>query len=129
MAEETQDANAGDPGDGPLVSEQEWAEFERSFTKESTKTAVYKEPSARQRLLTEKWKKEPPQDTDWRTDAARADGARADYWSKPRGRRDGEFRDLTPAGRRRRRWTRNLAWVLLAVLVTTAIMGLPNLFS
>ncbi|MBW8803867.1 MAG: hypothetical protein AUG49_11195 [Catenulispora sp. 13_1_20CM_3_70_7] len=122
----TENGNAGDPGEGPLLSDEEWADFERSFTKESTKTAAHKEPSARQRALTEKWKKEQPKDTGWRTDGS---AAREDFWSRPRGRGDGEFRDLTPAGRRRRRWTRNVAWVLLAVLITMAIMGLPNLFS
>jgi len=119
----TENGNVGDPGEGPLLSDEQWADLERSFTKESTKTAAHKEPSARQRALTEKWKRQQPQNTDWRTD-----GTPADAWSKPRGRWDGEFRDLTPAGRRRRIWTRNVAWVVLAVVITTAVIGLPRLF-
>lgn len=121
---ETENGNADDPGEGPLVSEEEWADFERSFTKESTKTAAYKEPSARQRALAEKWKREQPKDTGWRTD-----GTPAGSWPKPGSGRGGEFRVRTPAGRRRRTWTRNVAWVLLAVLVTMAVIGLPNLLS
>jgi hypothetical protein len=111
------DKNAGDSAEGPILSDEEWAEFERSFTKESTKSAAYKEPSARQRELTEKWKKDQPKDTGWRTD-----GARADLSSKP-----GGYRAST--GKRRRPWLRNLVWVLVALLVTAAIIGGPELFS
>jgi hypothetical protein len=118
---EKKDQNADDPGDASMLSDEEWAQFERSFTRDSAKTATYKEPSARQRELTEKWKKERPRDTGWRTD-----GAPADLSAAPAGDR------RTPVGygtERRRRWRRNVAWVVLAALVTSAIIGVPRLFS
>lgn len=116
--------NADDPGDVPILSDQEWAEFERSFTKESTKTAPFKEPSARQRALAEKWKRGRPQDTAWRNDGVPAD-------------HDDDHPDPAPQDRapvgygteRRRRWRRNVAWVVLAALITSAIIGVPRLFS
>jgi hypothetical protein len=116
--------NADDAGDAPILSEQEWAEFERSFTKESTKTAVFKEPSARQRALVEKWKRQRPQEPGWRRDGVPADHS-DDHPAPPRDPRP-------PAGygtERRRRWRRNVAWVVLAALVTSAIIGVPRLFS
>ena len=120
MAEEKHQ-DAEEPGDAPILSEQEWDEFERSFTKESTKTAVYKEPSARQRALSEKWKRQRPQDTAWR-----GDGVPADLDDAP-------FREpRSPVGygtERRRRWRRNVAWVVLAALITSAVIGVPRLFS
>lgn len=115
------DKNAGDAAEGPILSDEEWAEFERSFTKESTKSAAYKEPSARQRELTEKWKKEQPKDTGWRTD-----GPRGDLNPKAAGGSGGSG---ASAGRRRRPWARNLVWVLVALLVTSAIVAGPKLFS
>ena len=109
-------ANKDDVGGGSL-SDEEWAEFEKQFTKEATKTAAYKEPSARQRELTAKWKKEPPEETGWRTDGPRAPLTPA----KP---------NLTvlPGGKRRRVWRRNLAWVVLAAIVTGLVIGLPKVF-
>ncbi|NUR58580.1 MAG: hypothetical protein HOV87_07805 [Catenulispora sp.] len=101
----------------PSLSEDEWAEFERSFTKESTKTAAYKEPSARQRELTEKWKKEAPKDTGWRNYSPRDEPRAAGGTSS------------SVAVRRRRTWRRNIAWILVAVLVTGAIIGGPKLFK
>lgn len=115
------DKSADDPAEGPLLSDEEWAELERSFTKESTKSAAYKEPSARQRELTEKWKKEQPKDTGWRTD-----GPRTELSPKPGGGSGGSW---TSTGKRRRPWVRNLVWVLIALLVTSAIIGGPKLFS
>ncbi|MFD0631617.1 hypothetical protein ACFQ9X_08250 [Catenulispora yoronensis] len=112
---------AGDPGDEPLLSDQEWADLERSFTKESTKSAAYKEPSARQRELTEKWKKDEPKDTGWRTD-----GPPADLSPKPGG---GGPKSAPRPVRHRRPWLRNLVWALVAALVTVAIIGGPKLFS
>jgi len=116
------DSAVDDPGEESVLSEQEWAEFERSFTKESTKSAAYKEPSARQRELTEKWKKEQPTETGWRTD-----GPRTDRGARSAGRFSGGGK--AGYGKRRRPWLRNLTWVLVAVLVTTAIIGGPKLFS
>lgn len=123
--------NADDPAEGPILSEEEWAEFERSFTKESTKSASYKEPSARQRELTEKWKKEQPKDTGWRTD-----GTRANLSPKAggggvggTGGAGGTGGSWTATRKRRRPWVRNLVWVLVALLVTFAILGGPSLFS
>lgn len=110
---------AKDKDEVPNFSDEEWAEFERSFTAESAKSASYKEPSARQRELTARWKREPPKDTGWRTDGPAPD-------SRPR--------ELYPpaasAGPRPKPvWKRNLAWVLVAILVTGAAVGLPSLFS
>ncbi|MBS2553313.1 hypothetical protein KGQ19_41310 [Catenulispora sp. NL8] len=116
------DKNVGDSGEGPILSEQGWAEFERSFTKESAKSAAYKEPSARQRELAGKWKKDQPKDTGWRTD-----GARADLSPNPAGGGSGE--SGASDGKRRRPWARSLAGVLVALLVTAAIIGGPKLFS
>jgi hypothetical protein len=113
--------NADDPGDAPTLSDAEWAEFERSFTKESTKTAAFKEPSARQRALTEKWKRQRPQDSAWR-----ADGVPADLSDAPVRDHGGPVDYGTG---RRRRWRRNVAWVVLAALITSAIIGVPRLFS
>jgi hypothetical protein len=116
--------NADNAGDAPILSEQEWAEFERSFTKESTKTAPFKEPSARQRALSEKWKRQRPQDTAWRHDGVPAD--HHDDHPEP------DPPKRTPVGygtERRRRWRRNVAWVVLAALITSAIIGVPRLFS
>ena len=115
--------NADDSGDAPILSEAEWAEFERSFTKESTKTAPYREPSARQRELAEKWKRTHPRETGWRTD-----GRPSDLDAVPVPPRDRS----APVGygtERRRRWRRNVAWVVLAALITSAIIGVPRLFS
>ena len=120
MAED-KNQNGEDPGDAPILSEQEWAEFERSFTKESTKTATFKEPSARQRELSEKWRRQRPYDGGWRTDGTPTDLSRVPV--RDRG---------TPVAygtSRRRRWRRNVAWVVLAALVTSAIIGVPRLFS
>ena len=122
MAED-KNQNAENPGDVPILSEQEWAEFERSFTKESTKTATFKEPSARQRELSEKWKRQRPRDGGWRTDGTPTDLADHPVPARDRG---------APIGygtERRRRWRRNVAWVVLAALVTSAIIGVPRLFS
>ncbi|MBS2539604.1 hypothetical protein KGQ20_43370, partial [Catenulispora sp. NF23] len=83
---------------------------------------AYKEPSARQRELAGKWKKDQPKDTGWRTD-----GARADLSPNPAGGGSGESR--ASAGKRRRPWARSLAGVLVALLVTAAIIGGPKLFS
>lgn len=116
------DKSAGDAGDGPIFSDEDWAEFERSFTKESTKSAAYKEPSARQRELTEKWKKERPTDTGWRTD-----GPRVDLRPKPAGGGSGGSRAST--GERRRPWLRKLLWTAVALLVTIVAIGGPKLFS
>ncbi|NUP53988.1 MAG: hypothetical protein HOW97_42720 [Catenulispora sp.] len=113
--------NSDGSGEEPIISEEEWAEFERSFTKESTKTAAYKEPSARQRELTEKWKRERPQDTGWRTD-----GPRADLIARAAG---GTGPGASAPGRRRRPWLRNLIWVVVAILVTVAIVGGAQLLS
>lgn len=113
-----------DDSDAPILSEQEWAEFERSFTKESTKTATFREPSARQRELSEKWRRTHPRDTGWRTDGTPPAGLDvAPVPAEDRG---------TPAGygtERRRRWRRNVAWVILAALITSAVIGVPRLFS
>jgi hypothetical protein len=120
---EDKNQNAEDPGDAPILSEQEWADFERSFTKESTKTATFKEPSARQRELSEKWKRQGPRDGGWRADGTPTD--LADHPVPPREK-------SAPIGygtSRRRRWRRNVAWVVLAALVTSAIIGVPRLFS
>lgn len=122
MAED-KNQNAEDPGDAPILSEQEWAEFERSFTKESTKTATFKEPSARQRELSEKWKRQRPQDGGWRTD-----GTPTDLADHPVPVRD-KSAPIDYGTGRRRRWRRNVAWVVLAALVTSAIIGVPRLFS
>lgn len=119
------DKSAGDSGEGPVLSEEEWAEFERSFTKESTKSAAYKEPSARQRELTEKWKKEQPKDAGWRTDGARADLNPRSAGGSGRSAGSGSF----SGGKRRRPWVRNLVWALVALLATTVIIGGPKLFS
>ena len=122
MAEEKHQ-NADGAGDAPILSEQEWAEFERSFTKESTRTAIYKEPSARQRELSEKWRRQRPNDGGWRTA-----GTPTDLSVLPaRGRDKDEPVDYGTS--RRRRWRRNVAWVVLAALVTSAIIGVPRLFS
>ncbi|GAA1978157.1 hypothetical protein [Catenulispora subtropica] len=109
-----------DPGEGPILSDEEWAEFERSFTKESTKSAAYKEPSARQRELTERWKREQPKDTGWRTDGPTQDRRPYPVGGRP---------VATVPARRRRPWVRNLVWVLVAMLVTSAVIGGPKLFS
>ena len=110
---------AEDKDDVPRLSDEEWADFERRFTEESAKSASYKEPSARQRELTSKWKKEPPKDTGWRTDG----GGSPD--TRPREL----FPPAAPAGpRRRSAWKRNLAWVLVALLVIGAAIGVPALF-
>lgn len=116
------DKNVGDSAEGPILSDEEWAEFERSFTKESAKSAAYKEPSARQRELTEKWKKDQPKDTGWRTDGPRAD-------LSPKAGGGGSGGSAASAGKRRRPWVRNLLWVLVAALVTSVIIGGPKLFS
>lgn len=116
--------NADNPGDVPILSDQEWAEFERSFTKESTRTAPFKEPSARQRALAERWKRQGPQDIAWRNDGVPAD--HEDDHPEP------VLQDRAPVGygtERRRRWRRNVAWVVLAALITSAIIGVPRLFS
>jgi hypothetical protein len=121
--DKNQDQNTGDAGDVPILSEEEWAEFERSFTKESTKTATFKEPSARQRELAEKWKRQRPLDGGWRTDGTPTDLVEVPVPQRDRG---------APIGygsSRRRRWRRNVAWVVLAALVTSAIIGVPRLFS
>ena len=112
-----------DPGDAPILSEQEWTDFERSFTKESTKTAPYKEPSARQRELSEKWRRQRPHDGGWRTD-----GTPTDLSEVPAPARD-KGAPIDYGTSRRRRWRRNVAWVVLAALVTSAIIGVPRLFS
>ena len=122
MAED-KNQNAEDPGDTPILSEQEWAEFERSFTKESTKTATFKEPSARQRELSEKWKRQGPRDGGWRTD-----GTPTDLADHPVPPRNGGV-PIDYGTDRRRRWRRNVAWVVLAALITSAIIGVPRLFS
>jgi hypothetical protein len=110
---------AKDKDEVPDFSDEEWAEFERRFTAESAKSASYKEPSARQRELTAKWKKEPPKDTGWRTDGPGPD---------PRPRE--LYPPAASAGPRPKPvWKRNLAWVLVAILVTGAAVGLPSLFS
>lgn len=109
---------AEDKDDVPRLSDEEWAEFERRFTEESAKSASYKEPSARQRELTSRWKKEPPKDTGWRTDGVGSD-------TRPREL----FPPAAPAGPRHKpAWKRNLAWVLVALLVVGAAMGVPALF-
>ncbi|MEY9894611.1 hypothetical protein ABIA35_008175 [Catenulispora sp. MAP12-49] len=124
MAEDkNQDQNAEDPGDAPIFSAQEWEEFERSFTKESTKAATFKEPSARQRELSEKWKRQGPRDGGWRTDGTPTDLADAPAPVRERGA------PVDYGTGRRRRWRRNVAWVVLAALVTSAIIGVPRLFS
>ncbi|ACU76092.1 hypothetical protein Caci_7263 [Catenulispora acidiphila DSM 44928] len=122
MAED-KNQNAENPSDAPILSEQEWAEFERSFTKESTKTATFKEPSARQRELSEKWKRQRPHDGGWR-----ADGTPTDLADAPAPVRD-KSAPIDYGTGRRRRWRRNVAWVVLAALVTSAIIGVPRLFS
>lgn len=122
MAED-KNQNAEDPGDAPILSEQEWADFERSFTKESTKTAAFKEPSARQRELSEKWKRQGPRDGGWRTDGTPTD--LADHPVPPREK----GAPIDYGNGRRRRWRRNVAWVVLAALITSAIIGVPRLFS
>ena len=122
MAED-KNQNADDAGDAPVLSEQEWAEFERSFTKESTKTATFKEPSARQRELSEKWKRQGPRDGGWRTDGTPTD--LADHPVPPREK----GASIDYGNGRRRRWRRNVAWVVLAALITSAIIGVPRLFS
>lgn len=111
--------SAGDAGEEPILSDEEWAEFERSFTKESAKSATYKEPSARQRELTEKWKREKPNDAGWRTD-----GPQAGLSPKRGGRGSGGS-----TAKRRRPWLRNLIWATVALLVTTAVIGGPKVFS
>ncbi|MEY9886474.1 hypothetical protein ABIA31_000100 [Catenulispora sp. MAP5-51] len=121
------DKSSGGSGEGSSLSDEEWAEFERSFTKDSTKSAAYKEPSARQRELTEKWKKDQPKDTGWRTD-----GARADLSPKPgggSGGSGGSGASGASTGRRRRPWIRNLAWALVALVVTVVAIGGPKMFS
>jgi hypothetical protein len=111
---------AKDKDEVPGLSDEEWAEFERSFTTESTETASYKEPSARQRELTARWKKEPPKDTGWRTDGPNAD-------LRPRDR-VGSVVETAPV-RKRARWKRPLVWVLIVLLIIGAIAGLPALFT
>lgn len=122
MAED-KNQNTEDPGDAPILSEQEWADFERSFTKESTKTATFKEPSARQRELSEKWKRQGPRDGGWRPD-----GTPTDLADHPVPPREKSF-PVDYGNGRRRRWRRNVAWVVLAALITSAIIGVPRLFS
>jgi hypothetical protein len=120
---EDKNQNRDDPGEAPILSEREWVEFERSFTKESTKTATFKEPSARQRELSEKWRRQRPQDGGWRTDGTPTDLSRVPAPVR-------EKSAPTDYGTsRRRRWRRNVAWVVLAALVTSAIIGVPRLFS
>jgi hypothetical protein len=111
-----------DPGEGPVLSDEEWSEFERSFTKESARSAEYKEPSARQRELTEKWKREPPKDTGFRNYGAPGD-------ARPRRTGGGVSRVSrvsAPVGRLRP-WLRSLTWIVLALLVTVAIIAAPKL--
>ncbi|WP_194916864.1 hypothetical protein [Catenulispora rubra] len=122
MAED-KNQNGEDPGEAPILSEREWADFERSFTKESTKTATYKEPSARQRELSEKWRRQRPHDGGWRTD-----GTPTDLSEVPAPVRH-KSTPVDYGTSRRRRWRRNVAWVVLAALVTSAIIGVPRLFS
>ncbi|WP_194925588.1 hypothetical protein [Catenulispora pinisilvae] len=127
MAEDKHQMNADEPGDAPILSEREWAEFERSFTKESTKTATFKEPSARQRELGQKWRRAHPRDTGWRTD-----GTPADLNAVPVPADDDEHDHgggVSYGTERRRRWRRNVAWVVLAALITSAVIGVPRLFS
>jgi hypothetical protein len=120
---EDKNQNIEDPGEAPIFTEREWAEFERSFTKESTRTATFKEPSARQRELSEKWKRQGPRDGGWRTDGTPTDLADAPAPVRDRGE------PVDYGTGRRRRWRRNVAWVVLAALVTSAIIGVPRLFS
>ncbi|MBS2536763.1 hypothetical protein KGQ20_28775 [Catenulispora sp. NF23] len=123
MAEDKHQMNADEPGDAPILSEREWAAFERSFTKESTKTATFKEPSARQRELGQKWRRAHPRDTGWRTDGTPAD---LDAVPVPADDHGGA---VSYGTERRRRWRRNVAWVVLAALITSAVIGVPRLFS
>ena len=118
-------------GGGADLSAEEWAEFEKQFTLEATKTAAYKEPSARQRELTAKWKKEAPKDTGWRTG-----GPPVDLTSKSR---RGQSPDTgvgvaggtgsRPWGTKKRTWLRNLAWSVVASLVVIGIIAAPKLLS
>jgi hypothetical protein len=108
-----------DEDEVPGFSDEEWAEFERSFTADSASTASYKEPSARQRELTAKWKQEPPRDTGWRTDGPQPDPRPRELYPPPP--------EVEP--RRKPRWARNLAWVLVTLMVVGAAVGLPSLFG
>jgi hypothetical protein len=108
-------AKTDDRGEGPELSDEEWSEFEKQFTAEAAKSAAYKEPSARQRELTAKWKKEPPKDTGWRTDGP------------PTGAAPGKSQfTVLPGGKQRRVWRRNFAWALLAAIATGLVIGLPK---
>ena len=115
-----------DAGDGSTFSDEEWESFAKSFDAQSTKTATYKEPSARQRELTAKWKKEPPKDTGWRGDgprldlSAKAGAVRMAYEPSSEKQR---------AAARRKALRRKLAWVLLAAVVTTGAIFGPALLK
>lgn len=111
-------AKKDDVGEGSGLSDEEWAEFEKQFTKEATKTAAYKEPSARQRELTAKWKKEAPKETGWRTDGPRTPMTPG---SRP-------TLTVLEGGKKRSVWRRNVAWALLAAIITGLVIGLPKLF-
>jgi hypothetical protein len=99
------DGNAGEE-----LSDEEWDAFARSFDDESPTRATYKEPSARQRELTAKWQKESPEAPGWRTDGPPALGVTP-----------------IPQAARRGKARRNAAWMLLAVVVTAGVVGLPKL--
>jgi hypothetical protein len=111
--------DSGGDGHGGL-SDEEWAAFEKQFTTEATKSAAYKEPSARQRELTAKWKAEPPKNTGWRTDGpAPILSAAAE---RPR----------VAAVKKRSKWRsirRTVTWIVVTILVVGAVVELPNLMK
>jgi hypothetical protein len=122
-----------DGREAPGFSDEEWAAFERQFTKDATRKAAYKEPSARQRELTAKWKQEAPADTGWRTD-----GTNVAELSKAARRQAHDDGVSVPAqfGRPRRRirapkriWLRNVLAVVVSVGVTLGIIAAPKLFG